>query len=309
MRIVLMNGMPRWAGVAAGVAAGALLLGGCGMAGGSDGSDSGVSVVAAAYPFAFVAERVGGNGVDVDNLTSPGVEPHDIELTPQQVADVSEADLLVYEQSFQPAVDAAVEQAGLSDDATLDVADVVPVDATGAEDEDAPDPHVWLDPLRMVAITRAVADRLSAVDPGHERTYQANAADLVDDLQALDRAYSRGLADCERTTVVTAHDAFDYLAARYGLDMVPISGIDPTQEPSPGQQAEIADTVEADGITTVFTEELVSPAVTQSIADETGATTATLSPIEGLTDETSDQDYLSLMRANLHALEEANGCS
>ena len=122
----------------------------------------------------------------------------------------------------------------MSDDATLDVADVVPVDGTGAEGEDAPDPHVWLDPLRMVAVTRAVADRLSAVDPDHERTYRANAADLVDDLQALDRAYSRGLADCQRTTVVTAHDAFGYLAARYGLDMVPISGIDPTQEPSPG---------------------------------------------------------------------------
>ena len=109
--------------------------------------------------------------------------------------------------------------------------------------------------------------------------------------------------------MVTAHDAFGYVAARYGLEVVPISGIDPTQEPSPGQQAEIADIVDAEGITTVFTEELVSPAVTESIADETGATTATLSPIEGLSDDTSDQDYLSLMRANLNALEEANGCS
>jgi zinc transport system substrate-binding protein len=90
--------------------------------------------------------------------------------------------------------------------------------------------------------------------------------------------------------------------------MVPISGIEPTQEPSPAQQAEISDLVERDGITTIFTEELVSPAVAESIADEAGVSTATLSPIEGLADETSDEDYLSLMRANLRALEEANGC-
>jgi zinc transport system substrate-binding protein len=307
--MVLMSSTTR---LAAGAVVGALLLTSCGSEGGSD-STAAVSVVAAAYPFAYIVERVAGAHADVDNLTGPGTEPHDIELSPQQVAGVSEADLVVYQNSFQPSVDDAVDQSGLSDAALLDVADVVPLQDTGALTEDgdssALDPHVWLDPVNVVAIAEAVADRLVEVDPDHERAYRSNESALVDDLQALDREFARGLRDCARTTVVTAHDAFRYLAARYHLEVVPISGIDPAHEPLPAQQAEIADIVDGDGITTIFTEELVSPAVAQSIADETGATTATLSPIEGLTDDTADEDYLSLMRANLHALEEANGCS
>lgn len=311
-----------------GLAAGAMLLAGCGSDDGG-GSPAGTpTVVASAYPFAFVAERVGGDLADVENLTSPGFEPHDIELAPQQLAAVQDADVVLYESSFQPAVDDAIEQSGLSDDALLDVADVAPLEDTGAEvheegeehegeehegeehsDEAALDPHVWLDPQHMVEITDAVTDQLVAVDPDDAEAYQANADALVEELTVLDRDFEQSLGDCERSTVVTSHDAFRYLGMRYDLDMVPIAGLDPTQEPSPAAQAEIADTVEAEGVTTIFTEELVSPAVAESIADETGAQTAILSPIEGLSDDTSDEDYLSLMRANLAALQEANGCT
>lgn len=298
--------------LAAAVGAGALLLGGCGAD--ASGSSSGAtSVVASAYPFAFVASRIGGEDVSVQNLTGTGVEPHDIELTPQQVVDVGEADLVLYESGFQAAVDDAIELSGQNDDALLDVADVVPVEDTGAvvegeEDGTGPDPHLWLDPRHMVTITRAVADRLAAVDPDNADAYRRRADSLVGNLTALDRAFEHGLTGCARTTVVTSHDAFGYLAMRYGLEMVPIAGIEPAQEPAPAEQAAIADTVAAAGVTTIFTEELVSPAVAESIADETGARTATLSPIEGLSDETSHADYLSLMRANLSALEKANGC-
>ena len=296
--------------LAACLGAGALLLVGCDDASGSDAG--GTAVVASAYPFAYVAERVGGDDVTVQNLTDPGVEPHDIELTPQQVADVGEADLLVYESDFQAAVDDAIELAGQDDDALLDVAEVVPPEDTGATtegDESDLDPHVWLDPRHMVTITEAVADRLAAADPDHASAYRQRADALVDDLTALDRDFEQGLADCARTTVVTSHDAFRYLAMRYGLEMVPIAGIDPAQEPSPSEQAAIADTVADEGVTTIFTEDLVDASVADSIAAETGAQTATLSPIEGLSDDTSDEDYLSLMRANLSALEKANGCS
>ncbi len=297
---------------AVGVSACALLLAGCGDAAGS--ASDGTAVVTSAYPFAFVAERVGGEDVSVQNLTGPGVEPHDIELTPQQVADVGEADLVLYEGGFQAAVDDAIELSGQSDDALLDVTDVVPLQDTGAsterEDDDSDlDPHLWLDPRNMVTITEAVADRLVEADPDNAAAYRRRADELVGDLTALDRAFERGLAACARTTVVTSHDAFGYLAMRYGLEIVPIAGIEPSQEPSPSEQAAIADTVAAEGVTTIFTEELVDPAVAESVAEETGARTATLSPVEGLSDETSDDDYLSLMRANLSALEEANGCS
>jgi len=312
MIIIFMKRVPAFAAIAVGT----LLLAGC--SGSAEGS--GVEVVASAYPFAYVAQEVGGDKISVDNLTSPGVEPHDIELTPRQVADLSDADLVVVEHGFQPAVDNAVEQQEITGEQLLDVAEVAHLQHTGAaeaehageddhaEEEAELDPHIWLDPTNMVAITSAVADRLSELDPDNASGYQDNADRLTAELRELDRDFSEGLANCARRTVVTSHDAFRYLAMRYDLEMVPIAGLEPTQEPSPAQQAEITEAVRAEGVTTIFTEELVSPAVAESIADETGATIATLDPIEGLSEATSDEDYLSLMRANLAALQDANGC-
>jgi zinc transport system substrate-binding protein len=291
-----------------GAIASLLLLAACS---GDDASDDRPRVIASFYPFAFVAEQVGGDTVNVDNLTQPGAEPHDLELDPQQVADLTEASLVIFERGFQPAVDDGVDQAGVSDDATLDVADVVSLTAApeGSDEEGDFDPHVWLDPVAMQQITEAVADRLAEIDPDHQRAYERNRDRLLDDLRQLDAAYEQGLADCERRTIVTSHDAFGYLARRYDLEQIPIAGIDPHAEPSPSEQAEIADLVEQDGITTVFTETLVSDDVAESIADETGVTVANLDPIEGLSDDTSDDTYLTLMRSNLETLREANGCT
>jgi zinc transport system substrate-binding protein len=317
-----------------GAIASTLLLAAC--SGDDDASDDRPRVIASFYPFAFVAEQVGGDHIEVDNLTQPGAEPHDLELTPQQVADLTDASLVIFEHGFQAGVDDGVEQAELGDEATLDIADVVTLhpaeehsedehaEDEHAEDEHAEDehaeegeehehgdldPHVWLDPTLMQQIAEATTERLIAIDPDHRQDYQRNADRFVGELQQLDQAYEQGLADCDRHTIVTSHDAFGYLAERYGLEQVPIAGIDPHAEPSPAEQAEIADLVEHDGVTTVFTETLVSDDVAQSIADETGAAVATLDPIEGLSDDTSDENYITLMQANLETLRAANGCT
>ncbi|VXB25563.1 metal ABC transporter substrate-binding protein [Aeromicrobium sp. 9AM] len=292
-----------------------LLLAACGSS--AKGNDGTTSVVASFYPFAYVAEQVGGTHVDVANLTSPGVEPHDLELKPKQVGAVQGADLVIYEKHFQAAVDDAVKQADRSPKDTVDVASVIklkPLQA-GAEEEghghdhDDIDPHTWLDPENMVAVTRAVEAKLSAVDPDHASDYAANASKLVSDLQTLGTDFATGLKTCKTRTIVTSHAAFQYLAARYDLTQVPIAGIDPSNEPSPAQLADITDLVRKEKITTIFTEELVSPAIADTIAKETGATTATLDPIEGLSDATKDQTYLTLMRKNLETLRKANSCS
>jgi zinc transport system substrate-binding protein len=291
-----------------GAIASMLLLAAC-----SDGNASSDRplVVASFYPFAFVAEQVGGDTIDVENLTQPGAEPHDLEVDPQQVADLTKASLVIFERGFQPAVDDGVDQAGVSDDAALDVTDVVTLTAAteGSDGESDFDPHVWLDPVAMEQITKAVADRLIEIDPQHQKAYERNRDQLLGNLRQLDAAYEQGLADCERRMIVTSHDAFGYLARRYGLEQVPIAGIDPHAEPSPSEQADISDLVEQDGITTIFTETLVSDDVAESIADETGVEVATLDPIEGLSDDTADDTYLTLMRSNLEALREANGCT
>ncbi|MFC5678259.1 metal ABC transporter substrate-binding protein [Aeromicrobium endophyticum] len=285
-----------------------------------------VSVAASFYPFAYAVQQVGGDLVDVQNLTAPGVEPHDLELKPKQVGAVQDADLVVYEKHFQAAVDEAVEQADRSDDDTVDVADVVtlkPTQAGGEEehgdeghdhedeghDHGDEDPHTWLDPDNMIAITKAVESRLAKIDPAHADQYAANATAFEGELTTLGDDFATGLETCTTRTIVTSHAAFQYLAARYGLTQVPIAGIDPSNEPSPAQLADITKLVKAQGITTIFTEELVSPAIADTIAKETGATTATLDPIEGLSADTKGETYLTLMRKNLDTLKKANGCS
>ena len=290
-----------------------LLLAACGSS--AKGNDGTTTVVASFYPFAYVAEQVGGSHVNVENLTSPGMEPHDLELKPKQVGDVQNAGLVIYEKHFQAAVDDAVKQADRSTKDTVDVASVVklkPLQPGAAEeghDHSDEDPHTWLDPQNMVAVTKAVEAKLSAVDPDHAADYAANAAKLTSELETLGTDFATGLKTCKNRTIVTSHAAFQYLAARYDLTQVPIAGIDPANEPSPAQLADITDLVRKEKITTIFTEELVSPAIADTIAKEAGVKTATLDPIEGLSDATKGQTYLTLMRKNLETLRKANSCT
>ncbi|MEJ7832744.1 MAG: metal ABC transporter substrate-binding protein [Nocardioides sp.] len=288
----------------------ALLLSGCGALAEDDDPGStagGGQVVAAFYPLQYVADRVAGDGFDVQNLTSPGSEPHDLELGVRETALVTDADLLLYVGGFQPAVDdAAAENTAAS---VLDVADVVgllPFEE-GEEDAGEVDPHFWHDPMLMADLGDAVAERMAEIDPANADAYTGNAADLRDDLEALDQQFADGLAECRIDTVVTNHDAVGYLA-KYGLELESIAGISPDAEPTPAELAALQDLIEQAGITTVFSETLVSRATAETLANDLGVDTAVLDTVEGLTDDTADEDYLSLMRSNLAALQEANGC-
>jgi len=288
------------------VAASSLVLSACGSE--SKENTSGPRVVAASYPFAYVAQQVAGDTITVDNLTSPGAEPHDVELTPKQVAAVQDADLLVFSEDFQPAVDSAEEQADLADKNLLDVAKIIEV-LRADDDNGHVDPHTWLNPLNQIKLADAVAEKLAALDPDNAVTYADNAAALDAQLTQLDNDFRTGLKDCDTRTIVTGHAAFAYLADRYDLSQVAIAGLDPSAEPSASQLAAITTLVRKEEVTTVFTEALISPAIAKTVADETGAALATLDPIEGLSDKTIDEDYLTLMQKNLRAIQKANNCS
>jgi len=262
-----------------------------------------VRVAAGFYPLAWAAERVGGNRVDVTNLTQPGAEPHDLELTIKETVAIAEADVVVFEKGFQPAVDDSVAQN--AEGATLDAAAVAGLEPY-ADQPDEPDPHFWQDPLRLAKVGDALATELAKADPRHEAAYAAHARALRRDLVALDRDYRRGLSDCARHTIVATHDAFGYLQ-RYGLDIEPIS-LSPDAEPTPADLGRLHDLIRDQGITTVFSETLVSAKTAETLAADLGIDSAVLDPIEGLSDRTAGEDYLSLMRSNLQALEKANGC-
>ena len=295
------------------VAVAAGLLTGCGAVSGAPADDDERRAVASFYPLAWVTEQVAGDRWTVTNLTAPGGEPHDLALTIEATAELADGDLVVYLSDFQPAVDDAIDANASGE--TLDAADVVdplPLDDHDHAGEDGHahgevDPHFWQDPERMATLAQAVADRLSSLDQAEATAYQQRAAEVTEELHALDREFADGLSGCERDVVVVSHDAFGYLQ-KYGIHLAPIAGLSPDAEPTPAVLGELSELIEAEGLTTVFSERLASPALADSLATDLGLRTDVLDPIEGLTDETADEDYLSLMRQNLAALQEANGC-
>jgi zinc transport system substrate-binding protein len=291
MRIVIFCAL---AGLLA-LAVGILASGNGGGKSGDASDDRGggtKSVVAGFYPLAYAAQQVGDGTVRVTNLTPPGAEPHDLELSPDAVSELKSADLvLLLGQGFQP----QLERAAGRGDRVLDL-----LDTPGLERFPG-DPHVWLDPFRYARIVQRVGDALG----------ERQAAErLIARLGRLDREFQRGLAACRRQEIVTSHEAFAYLADRYGLRQIAITGVSPESEPAPRDLQRVVDQVQKTGATTVYFETLVSPKLARTVARETGARTAVLDPIEGLTREAEDRgaDYFSVMRANLAVLRKGLGC-
>ena len=261
------------------------------------GSDGGLEVVAALFPLAEVARAVGGDAVRVTDLTPTGVEPHDFELKPSDVELIQDADLvIVIGGGFQPAVERAAVRGG------AEALTLLP------PDED--DPHLWLNPVEMKRVAAEIARRLTELRERDRPAFAARAAKFSAAMAALDGEFRAGLANCERRTLVTAHGAFGHLARRYGLEQVGIAGIDPSAEPSPARLDELSGLVRGKGVTTVFTETLVSPRVAEALAREAGVRTAVLDPVEGVAKRDADRGvgYTTLMRRNLAAIRSALGC-
>lgn len=241
-------------------------------------------MIAAFYPLAYAAKRIAGPAFDVRNLTPSGAEPHDLELTPRTIGRIENADVVLYlGHGFQPAVAKAAREGSGEH---IDLLAGLPLHGS--------DPHVWLDPVLYERIARRVAAVL-----------HRPATPLLTDLRRVDVEYRRGLRNCARREIVTSHEAFGYLAQRYGLEQVAITGISPESEPKPQRLAEVIRLVRKTHATTVFFETLVSPRLAKTVARDAGARTAVLDPIEGARDA---ETYLSLMRENLVALRKALGC-
>ena len=284
---------------------GVMLLSGCGGSDASGGAQDRPLVIAAFYPLQFAVQEIGRSEIEVRSLTPSGVEPHDLELSSGQVRELADADLIVYlGEGFQPALEDALE--GLDRELQFDALEGEDLMSGGNEEgETGPDPHVWLDPSMFSPLVRQLAERLSDIDPANAETFAHDASLLEEELAALDREFAEGLKSCRSRDLVTSHAAFGYLAARYDLKQVSISGIDPEAEPSPARFAEIAAFVEDHHISTIFFEELAPPDLAEALARETGARTDVLSPLETPPEQ---GDFLDEMRRNLERLRKALDC-
>ncbi|TLS46389.1 zinc ABC transporter substrate-binding protein [Streptomyces montanus] len=286
----------------------------------ASGNSSGkLDVVASFYPMQYLAEQIGGDDVSVTTLTEPGQEPHDLEISAKQTAQLQEADAVLYLKNLQPTVDEAVAQSEVGtkiDAATLTSLEehgnevgghAAEHDAHEGEEEHGKDPHLWLDPVKYAEVAEGVGKAFEKADPDHAATYKKNTAALVKKLNDLDTQYKDGLRNTKTKVFITTHAAFGYLAERYGLTEEAINGLDPESEPSAGRVKDLEKMAKADGVSTVFYETLVSDKTAKTIAKDANLRTDVLDPIEGITEKSRGDDYIAVMESNLKALQSALG--
>ncbi|MEU1599009.1 metal ABC transporter substrate-binding protein [Streptomyces sp. NPDC005708] len=307
------------AAATAATALGIAALSACSTDSAAAGNTDKFDVVASFYPMAFLAEQIGGDHVHVTSLTQPGQEPHDLEISARQTAQLQESDAVLYLKNLQPSVDDAVAQSEIK--TKIDAASLTTLEEHGnevgghaaehdthqGEESGGKDPHIWLDPVRYAQVAEGVGKAFEKADPDHAADYRKNTAALVKRLDGLDTEFKAGLANTKTKVFVTTHAAFGYLAERYGLTEEAINGLDPESEPSAARVKDLEKMAKADGVTTVFYETLVSDKTAKTIAQDARLKTDVLDPIEGITDKSRGKDYFAVQEANLKALQTALG--
>lgn len=328
----------------------ALVVTGCGQKAPAAESDASTSTPAETeqklnvqvsfYPMYEFTKNVAGDLADVHTLVPTGMEPHDWEPTPQDMASIEKADVLVYNGAgMESWIDQVKDSLSSSKLIQVEASQGISIREGGEEEEhdhdhadehdhadDAAakdghdhaeasseehdhdhgglDPHVWLSPALAIKEVRNIEAGLAKAAPQHADQFKQNADAYVAKLEALDQDFKAAVKDSKRKDFITQHAAFAYLAQEYGLQQVPIAGLSPEQEPSAAQMASVIDFAKEHKVKTIFFETLVSSKVSDTIAQEVGAKTAVLNPIEGLTEDEvkAGKDYISVMRENMEAL-------
>ncbi|MED1723725.1 metal ABC transporter substrate-binding protein [Brevibacillus parabrevis] len=292
------------------------------------GGDAKPKVYTTIYPLEYVAKRIGGEHVEVTNMIPLGVEPHDYEPTAKDMVALANADVFAYNGSgLELWVDKAVSNLDKNKTVIVNASEGLDLlkaskdehdhEGEAATEEHAKeqhdhdhgefDPHVWLDPMKLKAQAEKVKNTLAQKDQAHAADFEKNFAQLAADLDKLDQDFNTMVSAAPKKEFMTSHSAFSYLAKRYGLEQVAISGLNPADEPSPGELKSLVEHVKEHNISYVMFETLVSPKVAEVIAKEAGVKTATLNPLEGLTEDDvkAGRDYLSIMRDNMETLKVA----
>lgn len=273
--------------------------------------DNKINIATSFYPMYFLTAQLGGDLVNVINLTPAGIEPHDYELTAQDIIRIKKSKILFLNGGDLEIWSKDIENSlKLGGPEIINLGDDLMNKELEMNDEKKKDPHIWLDPLLAMKMAEKISASLTEIDSKNKDYYDSNLSVLKTKLINLDASYKKELAKCKKKEIITSHNAFGYLAQAYGLTQVSIAGLSPEEEPSSGQMAQIAKFAQEKEIKYIFFEKLVSPKLSETIAREIGAQTLVLNPIESLSKEELGQgrNYLTEMEANLKNLKTALEC-
>lgn len=267
-----------------------------------------VTATASFYPLYEFTKNIGGDKVEVINITPAGSEPHGFEPSAKQLATAYKSDVFIYNGAdMETWADNFLKD---YKNTIVKSSDNVSLLEISEDNNNLRDPHFWLDPVAAKKIVDNILAGLIKASPENKAYFTDNANNYKDKLIALDKSFKDGLSECKTDTAITSHDAFNYMANRYDLKLLSISGIDPSVEPDAAKLAEISDLVKSNGINYIFFESLTSPKLAETIANETGAKTSVLDPIGGLSEESQQKgdSYVTIQQRNLKNLRMALDC-
>lgn len=270
-----------------------------------------LQVATSFYPLYYLTSQIAGDKADVKNITPSGAEPHDYDPSTADIAGIEKGNLLILNGGVEAWGDKIKENLKGTSVQVITAGQGLLTQQVSEEGQTQTDPHVWLDPIRAKQEAHVIAAGLEKIDPASSAYFQQNEKSLDDKLDALNTAYTVGLANCQQKNIITSHAAFGYLSTRYHLNQVPIAGLSPDAEPSAKQLADVASFAKANNVKYIFFESLVSPKLSDTIAMEIGAKTLVLDPIEGVADSDmkAGKNYYTIMLDNLKNLQTALSCT
>jgi zinc transport system substrate-binding protein len=271
-----------------------------------------LNIVTTFYPMYYFTKKVAGSTANVELLIPNGAEPHDWEPTAKDMAKIQDADMFIYNSKYFEIWTEKVLKSINDPDLTVVEAskgrELMNALESGEENHgdhaSSKDPHVWLSPVLAQQEVDTIVKAIEQLDPSNKNQYEKNAENFKSQLADLDHLYKETTDKAKKKEFVTQHAAFGYLAKQYGLTQISIAGLSPDVEPTLGKLKELAEVTKKKNVKVIYFEGLTSSKVAQTLANEIGAKTEVLNPLEGLTKEEQEKglDYIDVMKKNLEAL-------
>ena len=257
----------------------------------SDTSNTKLQVYASIYPIYDFAKKIAGDKADIYNMTSAGSEPHDFEITSKDMANLTKANLFIYNGGgMEHWVDTVKDS----------IKDIKYIEASLGIPNDELDPHFWLSPIKAKKEMENIKNAFIEIDSNNANYYNSNYNVYAAHLDDLDNIFRNYLSNIKNTNLVVTHPAFGHFCKEYSLNQVAIA----RDEADPKAMSETITFIKNNNVEAIFYEDFSSSKLVDSIAKETGVKIYTLNPIESLSEEyiNSGEDYFSVMEKNFEAL-------